>query len=114
MTGISGGSLCWFETGTTDSFGKGLAPLSDGLGFVPGSHSPHYDSEATRRPRYHELVAAGMLPAGYAADDGAALVFDGPDLVEAVASRPDARAYRVERGADGLAIETIVETRYLG
>ena len=114
MTGLSAGSLCWFETGTTDSFGKGLAALSAGLGFVPGSHSPHYDSEATRRPRYHQLVSEGALPAGYAADDGAALVFDGPDLVEVVASRPAARAYRVERGPDGNAVETVVPTRYLG
>ena len=63
MTGLSAGSLCWFETGTTDSFGEGLAALSGGLGFVPGSHSPHYDGEATRRPRYHQLVADGR-PAG--------------------------------------------------
>ena len=60
MTGLSAGSLCWFETGTTDSFGKGLAALSGGLGFVPGSHSPHYDGEATRRPRYHQLIGGGL------------------------------------------------------
>jgi len=114
MTGLSAGSLCWFETGTTDSFGRGLAALSGGLGFVPGSHSPHYDGEANRRPRYHELVEDGSLPAGYAADDGAALVFDGPDLVEVVTSRPEARAYRVELGPDGHARETVLPVRYLG
>ena len=114
MTGQSAGSLCWFETGTTDSFGKGLAALSGGLGFVPGSHAPHYDSEATRRPHYQRLVAEGVLPAGHAADDGAALVFHGGELAEVVASRPEARAYRVERGPDGAAIETVVATRYLG
>jgi dipeptidase E len=114
MTGLSAGSLCWFETGTTDSFGKGLAALSGGLGFIPGSHSPHYDGEATRRPRYHQLIAEGAVPGGLAADDGAALVFDGPDLVEVVASRPEAHAYRVERGADGGAVETVLPTRYLG
>ena len=103
MTGQSAGSLCWFETGTTDSFGKGLAALSGGLGFVPGSHAPHYDSEATRRPHYERLVAEGVLPAGYAADDGAALVFHGGELAEVVAARPNARAYRVERGPDGTA-----------
>jgi peptidase E len=114
MTGLSAGSLCWFETGTTDSFGKGLAALSAGLGFIPGSHSPHYDGEESRRPRYHQLVAEEAMPAGYAADDGAALVFDGTNLVEVVASRPEARAYRVERGADGTPIETVLATRYLG
>jgi peptidase E len=114
MTGLSAGSLCWFESGTTDSFGPGLAVLSDGLGFVPGSHSPHYDGEPTRRPHYQGRVAAGVLPPGYAADDGAALVFRGTQLVEVVASRPEARAYRVERGADDEAIETELPTRFLG
>jgi peptidase E len=51
LTGLSAGSLCWFETGSTDSFG-GLAPLSRGLGFLAGSHSPHYDGEESRRPHY--------------------------------------------------------------
>jgi peptidase E len=114
MTGLSAGSLCWFETGTTDSFGRELRALSAGLGFIPGSHAPHYDGEATRRPAYQRFVAEGTLPAGYAADDGAALVFHGTELAEVVASRPDARAYRVERGPDGQAIETPLPARYLG
>ena len=113
MTGLSAGSICWFEGGTTDSFGP-LTPLTDGLGFLPGSHSPHYDGEAARRPTYHDLVTRGLLPDGYAADDGAGLVFRGTDLVEVVSSRPEARAYRVERGPDGQAVETELATRYLG
>jgi peptidase E len=114
LTGLSAGSLCWFETGSTDSFG-GLAPLSKGLGFLPGSHSPHYDGEATRRPHYQRLVGEGTVPAGYAADDGAALVFRGTELAAVVASRPDARAYRVERDpASAAAVETELPTRYLG
>jgi len=113
LAGRSAGSICWFEGGTTDSFG-GLDPLRDGLGFLSGSHSPHYDGEAERRPTYQRLVASRELPPGYAADDGAALVFRGTQLVEVVAERPDARAYRVERGADGTAIETPIEARFLG
>jgi dipeptidase E len=114
MTGLSAGSLCWFETGTTDSFGPGLAALSGGLGFLPGSHVPHYDGEENRRPVYHRLIAEGTIPAGHAADDGAALVFHGTELAEVVASRPDARGYRVERGPSGDAVETELPTRYLG
>ncbi len=114
LTGLSAGSLCWFETGTTDSYGAGLAPLSSGLGFLLGSHAPHYDGESTRRSHYQRLIAEGVLPAGYAADDGVALVFRGRDLDEVVASRPGARAYRVERGPDGEAIERELPTRYLG
>ena len=114
MAGLSAGSLCWFETGTTDSFGAGLAVLSGGLGFLPGSHAPHYDGEPTRRDHYQRLVADGAVPAGYAADDGAALVFHGTELAEVVTSRRQARGYRVERGPAGVAVETVLPARYLG
>jgi peptidase E len=112
LCGMSAGSLCWFETGTTDSFGPSLERLSAGLGFLPGSNCPHYDAEPSRRPTYHRLIAAGM-PAGYAADDWAALHFVGTELREAVAARPGAHAYRVEL-QDGEVVETTLPTRYLG
>jgi peptidase E len=114
LAGLSAGSLCWFETGTTDSFGAGLATLSAGLGFLPGSHSPHYDAEPARRPFYQRLVREGTMPAGYAADDGAALVFRGTSFAEAVSSRREAGAYFVERAPDGTATETVLPIRYLG
>jgi dipeptidase E len=114
LCGVSAGMNCWFEASTTDSFGPELAALHDGLGFVAASACPHYDNEAQRRPLYHRLVADGF-PAGYAADEGAALHFDSAGaLVEAVASRQSARGYRVERGPDGSAVEQPLPTRYLG
>ncbi|HSK53373.1 MAG TPA: peptidase E [Clostridia bacterium] len=113
LAGLSAGSICWFEGGTTDSFGP-LAALRDGLALLPGSHAPHYDGEEERRPAFHRLVGDGSLPDGIAADDGAGLVFRGTNLVEVVTSRPAARAYRVERGPDGQAIETELPARYLG
>jgi dipeptidase E len=114
LCGISAGMNCWFAASTTDSFGPELAPLHDGLAFVAASACPHYDGEPQRRPLYRSLVAAGF-PAGYAADEGAALHFDAAGaLVEAVASRPAARAYRVERAPDGAAAERALPTRYLG
>ena len=113
LCGVSAGALCWFEGGTTDSFGAGLAPLRDGLGFLTGSGCPHYDGEAERRPLYQKLVGEGVLPSGLAADDSAALYFTGTQLVEAVSSVPDARAYRVERHGDAV-VETPLQTRFLG
>jgi dipeptidase E len=112
MAGLSAGSLCWFEAGVTDSFGPGLAPLLDGLGFLAGSHCPHYDGETLRRPQYHGLVADG-LASGFAADDGAALHFVGAELAEVVTSRASAGAYRVEV-VDGQVVETRLPSRYLG
>lgn len=97
LSGVSAGAICWFECGVTDSFGP-LAPLNDGLGFLPGSACPHYDGEAERRPTYTRLVREGFPP-GYAADDGAALHFVGTTLAECVSARDGARVYRV--GPDG-------------
>lgn len=94
LCGISAGSLCWFEAGVTDSFGPELAPLRDGLGFLPGSNCPHYDGESKRRPTYHRLIADG-LPAGYAADDGCALHFEAGKIKRIVSSRRTAKAYKV-------------------
>lgn len=110
MTGGSAGSLCWFEAGTTDSFDLfNLEPLRDGLGFLPGSHCPHYDGEAQRRPLYHRLIGEGF-PAGYAIDDDAALHFVGTEVADVLSARPGASAYRVEQ-RDGTVVETPLEAR---
>jgi dipeptidase E len=108
LCGVSAGMNCWFAASTTDSYGPELAPLRDGLGLLAASACPHYDSDAQRRPLLARMVAEGFTPA-WAADDGAALVFRDGELVEAVSSRPKARAYRVDaRG------ERTLPTRYLG
>ncbi|MEW5990106.1 MAG: peptidase E [Chloroflexota bacterium] len=112
LAGPSAGAICWFEAGSTDSFGPGLGALRDGLGFLPGSFCPHYDSESNRRPRYHELVAGGELPDGYAADDGVGMVFTGTVLSEVVAALPESRAFRVVRGPNGVE-ETSIKPRLL-
>ncbi|HEX4897978.1 MAG TPA: peptidase E [Candidatus Limnocylindrales bacterium] len=112
LAGPSAGAVCWFEAGTTDSFGPEIGPLNDGLGFLPGSFCPHYDSESSRRPRYEELVASGDLPAGYAADDGVGLVFSGTTLSEVVAAMPESRAFRLERTPGGVE-ETSIKPRLL-
>ncbi|MEJ7600013.1 MAG: peptidase E [Kofleriaceae bacterium] len=111
LCGVSAGMVCWFDGAVTDSFGA-LARL-DGLGFLPGSACPHYDNDHERRPVYHRLIRAGELPPGLAADDGAALVFEGTELAEVVTERPDAYGYRVERAASGDVVEHTLARREL-
>ena len=102
MAGMSAGANCWFQASTTDSYRLGRAdPLLDGLGFVAGSFTPHYDSEPARRPAVLELVASGGLPPGFACDDYAAVHLVDGALAEAVRSHPDARALRVSPGEGG-------------
>lgn len=113
LSGVSAGAICWFQGGTTDSFGSLLRPFSAGLGFLAGSYCPHYSSESARRPLFQSLVGDGTLPAGLACDDGAAVHFADVELAEVVADRPDAFGYRVESGGAGPAIETRLPVRLL-
>jgi peptidase E len=113
LSGVSAGSICWHVGGTTDSFGPDLRAVTNGMGLLPYGNGVHYDSEPGRRPLLHRLVADGTLPLSYATDDGVGLLYRGTELVEAVADRADARAYRVERGPDGQAVETLIEPRRL-
>ncbi len=77
-----------------------------GLGLLEGSLSVHLDGEAERLPVYRAAVADGELPPGYAADDGAALVYVGTRLFECVASRPGARVVRYQPDGHAGVIET--------
>ena len=114
LAGSSAGGICWFEGGTTDSFGIKLRAFTDGLAMLPGSFCPHYNSEAERRPLYRRLVADSALPGGIACDDGVAAHFTDETLAEQVSDRPGANAYRIARdGADG-ATETPLPVRFLG
>ncbi|MEP7294131.1 MAG: Type 1 glutamine amidotransferase-like domain-containing protein, partial [Chloroflexota bacterium] len=111
LTGISAGCICWFAYGSTDSIpGKFIALPA--LDYIQAACSPHYDGEPLRRPRMHEMVAAGDIPAGYGFDDGAAGHFVDGKLTRVVSSRPNARGYWIERVGDG-AQETILDTHYL-
>ena len=114
LTGGSAGGLAWYECGTTDSYSLDrLEPLRDGLGFLPGSHCPHYDGEAQRRPLYHKLVASGF-PAGIAMDDDAAVRYVGTEIAEIVSAREEAGVYRVEPDGENVVRETRLEARLLG
>jgi peptidase E len=83
----SAGSLCWFEEGTTDSRPKELTKI-ECLGFLKGSHSPHYDAEGQRRPVYQEL----RKPA-YACDNDAGIYFEDNEVK---------RVRALSRGKQGL------------
>jgi peptidase E len=108
LTGISAGSICWHTGGTTDSFGPELRPITNGLALIPFSNSVHHDSEVQRRPLFERLICDGTLPAGYATDDGAGVLYRGTEFAEAVCERDGAAVYFVD--ASG---ETRLATRRL-
>jgi len=100
LKGVSAGSLCWHVGGTTDSFGPELRPVTDGLAFLPYSNSPHHDAEAQRRPLIHRLIAEGVLPDGYATENGTGLVFVGTELAEAFTEEEGKVAYSLTKEGD--------------
>lgn len=95
LGGASAGSLCWFEEGTSDSRPRDLSKV-ECLGFLSGSHSPHYDAEEQRRPTYHRLVGSGELKPGWACDNDAGILFEGTEPVRFVSTRDEARVYYVD------------------
>jgi peptidase E len=115
LAGVSAGAICWFEGGTTDSFGPDLRPFTGGLGLLAGSYCPHYDSEPGRRPLFTSLVAAGQLPAGIACDDGAGAHFIDDDLHAVVSGLPGAAGYLVAAdGAGGFTQTTLAASPLAG
>lgn len=112
LCGISAGANCWAEGSHTDSFGP-LTHLPDGLGLLPGSVCPHYDGEPGRRDSYRAAVAGGVLPAGWAVEDGVGALFTDGRLDEAVTRVPGARLFRVQAGPGGEPAERARECRRL-
>lgn len=112
LSGVSAGSICWFQGGATDSFGPQLRPITNALGFLPYGNGVHYDVDAGRRPLIHRLVADGTLPEAHCTDDGVGPVYRGTKLVETVTETPGKGAYLVTRDGTS-AIEERLEPRLL-
>lgn len=112
LGGASAGSLCWFEEGTTDSRPKELTMLTC-LGFLKGSHSPHYDGEGQRRPTYHRLIGSGEMKPGYACDNDAGIYFVDNEVRRVVRTREDANVYYVSVQG-GSVVEEALDAEMIG
>ena len=108
LAGLSAGAMCWFDWGVTKS--TGVPEPVEGLGLLPGSLTVHADGEPERAPVYRESVRTGVMPGGWAVDDGVGLLFRGTRLERAVSSRPDARAQRVERVGEDVVCTPLLPT----
>ncbi|HSC20699.1 MAG TPA: peptidase E, partial [Solirubrobacterales bacterium] len=110
LCGLSAGSLCWFDEAISNFHGE--AKRVRGLGLLPFSNCVHYERGGQRQDTYIRFLREGM-GGGYAAEDGAALHFVGEELSRVVASRPEARGYRLDM-AERRVVEMQIETTYLG
>jgi peptidase E len=113
LAGVSAGSLCWHNGGTTDSYGPTLRPITNGLGFLPYVNGVHYDAEEQRRPLLHQLMSDHTLgPLGFATDNRVGIWYEGVEPTKVVADldvdpTDGPAAYRVEL-RDGAIHETRV------
>ena len=97
LSGLSAGSICWFRAGTSDSrrFNDPDADLIkvSGLGFIPATHSPHYDVEKDRRPGLKKIMHKSSGVA-IAIDNCCAVEFV-DNTYRVIASKPRAKSYKV-------------------
>lgn len=112
LAGSSAGSICWFIGGNSDSFSQLELHPVEGLGFLPFSHSPHYDGEKLRKPNYHKLIKTGELPAGYAMDNYAGIHFVDEKPKLNFASKQGAKVYFVGK-KEGEVVETELQVEGL-
>lgn len=109
MGGGSAGSLCWFNGGTTDSRPKELS-IVEGMSFIDKSHCPHYNSETSRRPLYHNNILSGKLTDGYACDDRSAIHFINEEVYTSVSLDGQNHSYYVAMNNDGTINEQILNS----
>ncbi len=112
LAGGSAGSICWFNGGNTDSRPKQLS-IVRGLHFLDYSHCPHYSSEKTRRPLYHQQILAGNLSDGYACDDLSGIIFVNGKAEQAVSRNTENNSYFVYKDGNKI-IEEQLEAELIG
>jgi dipeptidase E len=97
LSGLSAGSICWFEFGHSDSYTYRTGRQQDffkieGLGIVPGIHCPHYTEEG-RENDFERMVEANDL-IGIAIDDNCAIEFNGGNY-RILKSSHTAKAFKI-------------------
>ena len=115
LSGLSAGSICWFERGHSDSMSfynpkKWKHINVRGLGFIRGLHCPHYNGGTRGMPRrkHFRNVIRKIGGIGIAIEDCCAIEFVG-DRYRVITVKPRAAAYRLYRRR-GEVIEEKLET----
>jgi dipeptidase E len=116
LCGPSAGSICWFESGHSDSMSfynpkKWEYINVRSLGFIKGIHCPHYNSETLGVPRknhFSKMIQkiGGM---GIAIDNNCAIEFI-DDKFKVITSKKSAKAFRVYK-KDGKVISKMIEQK---
>jgi dipeptidase E len=104
LSGISAGSICWFDSGHSDSMSFYNPKKWDyinvrGLGLIKGIHCPHYNTmtrNVPRRKSFRQMIqkigGAGPSGTGIAIENNCAIVFQN-NSYRVIRSNSYARAY---------------------
>src|SRR5580698_361231 len=111
LCGVSAGSICWFDSGHSDSMSfynprKWKYINVRGTGLIEGTHCPHYNSTTLGVPRrkdFQKLIRK-IGGIGIAIDNNCAIEFIDGRFYKVISSRKNSRAYRVyKRGGEVIA-----------
>lgn len=96
LSGISAGSICWYEYGHSDSdafdnSGENYIKLK-ALGILKGIHCPHYNEDA-RSLNFLKMVKGMNMP-GIAIENHCAIIYKDHQF-KVISSREDAKAYKI-------------------
>jgi dipeptidase E len=114
LSGISAGSICWFDSGHSDSMSfynprKWKYINVKGLGLINGINCPHYNGMTRgvpRRKHFRDMIrkTGGV---GIAIENNCAIEFIDGRFYKIVRSKSYARAYRVYRSGGDVVAEQI-------
>lgn len=112
LSGLSAGSICWFEYGVGDERKEGtdqatLATI-EGLGLISGGHCPHYGEESYTRENIAELTRNRTTPM-IALENACALEVVG-DEYRIIRSNQTANAYKMFWKNEDL-VERLIEKK---
>jgi dipeptidase E len=102
LSGISAGSICWFDSGHFDSMSF-YSPRDwkyinvRGLGLVPGIHCPHYNGMTLgiRRRKHFQDMIRKIGGIGIAIENNCAIEFIDGRSYKVITSKRYSRAFRV-------------------
>jgi|SRR5580704_399870 dipeptidase E len=120
LSGISAGSICWFDSGHSDSMSfynprKWTYINVKGLGIIAGTHCPHYNSMTRGVPRRKDFrdMIRNTGGFGIAIENNCAIEFTDGRFYRVISSKSYARAYRVYKSDGEVIAEHIHQKKQL-
>jgi dipeptidase E len=120
LSGISAGSICWFDSGHSDSMSfynprKWKYINVRGLGLIRGIHCPHYNGMTRgvpRRKHFRDMIRK-TGGTGIAIENNCAIEFIDGRLYRVISSKSYSRAYRLYKKGREVVAEQILQEKQL-